>query len=334
MNIAHLPIDTKGNSIWNLEELFLDFMAMRGLTVKSLDAMRTRIKMFLMWCNSNGYEDISEFNSNVFRSYVRHLYERDRMDRPGQKMQHSTISRYIIVLRRLAELLIDQKWAYEDYSAGIMLPRPKYKTIQSFTPEQTQLVFDTLKNSRAGYVSTTQTALVLYLILDTGMRISEVLFLRPIDIQPSHRMIKVFGKGEKERLVPVSNRTLVLLHQWIEFRSTGRKDFIFRSNRTNQPLTSAVFRSALRTVKKNIGDELGIDSLRVSPHTFRHTFARNWIVGGGDAFSLRIIMGHSSMRTTEKYVYLWGTDLVGAHDRVIPTRDIMFDLDFTRRSQF
>lgn len=325
MNVAHLPIQTN-TKIPDLVELFLDFMAMRGLSATSLEAMKTRIKMFINWCSSKGYTEVTELNRDVFRSYVRYLYERDRMDRPGTKMQHSTIARYIIALKRLAELLIDHKWAYENYAEGISLPVPKHRTIQSFTPEQTQIIFDTLRSARTNYVSRTQTALVLYVILDTGLRISEVLNLRPLDINTSARLIKVIGKGDKEREVPVSLKTIAMLQSWILHRDTERGGFIFRAYKTNRPLTSAVFRNALRTVKKNIGDTLGIDALRLSPHTFRHTFARNWIVNGGDAFSLRLILGHTSMRTTEKYVFLWGTDLVGAHDRVLPTKNINFEM--------
>ncbi|MNW44025.1 Tyrosine recombinase XerD [compost metagenome] len=200
MNVAQLPMIVDNTVISDLEELLLDFMAMRGLTIKSLEAMRTRINMFLVWCESKEYTKISDLSSDVFRSYVRYLYERDRMDRPGQKMQHSTIARYIIVLKRLSELLLDRKWAYEDYSTGIVLPKSKYKTIQSFTPEQTQLIFDTLITSKIGSVSKIQTALILYVILDCGLRISEVLSLKPIDVNPSARLVKVLGKGEKERL--------------------------------------------------------------------------------------------------------------------------------------
>lgn len=137
-----------------------------------------------------------------------------------------------------------------------------------------------------------------------GLRVSELTDLRISDLFLEDNIIRVTGKGDKERLVPINDyaikflkiyRDEVRVHQEIQ---KGHEDFIFL-NRRGKKLTRAM----IFTLSRNLADAAGIKK-KISPHTFRHSFATHLVEGGANLRAVQEMLGHESITTTEIYTHL------------------------------
>ncbi len=151
---------------------------------------------------------------------------------------------------------------------------------------------------------------LICLLLDTGLRIDEALSLTPKQIDFDNMVIRVKGKGNKERLVPMSLELRKILFRFLKNVDPPALVFTTRSGgKLNQRHVLGEF--------KLWATHLGITGVRVSPHTCRHTFAVNYIRRGGNLEYLRRILGHTSIETTQKYLESLGIqDLQRVHDRL------------------
>ncbi len=137
-----------------------------------------------------------------------------------------------------------------------------------------------------------------------GLRVSELTNLKLSAIDFNEQFIKVVGKGNKERLVPISNRALKEIQYYLEnYRHAldikkEAEDFLFL-NRRGKPLT----RVMIFTIIKNLVIDSGIKK-QVSPHTFRHSFATHLVEGGADLRAVQDMLGHESIITTEIYTHI------------------------------
>jgi integrase/recombinase XerD len=141
---------------------------------------------------------------------------------------------------------------------------------------------------------------VSLLILDTGLRIREVLGLTKTRVDFDNMLLKVKGKGNKFRLVPFSPECRKVL-----FKASNRHRFDLVFSTRNGTLVTP--RNFLRDFKI-LGRRLAIKGVRLSPHTLRHTFAVNFLQSGGDIYLLSRILGHSSVKTTEVYLKSLGVE--------------------------
>jgi site-specific recombinase XerD len=154
---------------------------------------------------------------------------------------------------------------------------------------------------------------ILLLFLDTGLRLSELAALRMADLRPDGS-VKVMGKGARERIVPVGSVARQALARYLWVRSTPDADQpIFRSERGGGPLGGRGIQQVFRGLKLRAGVPG-----RCSPHSLRHTFARSYLVNGGDAFSLQRILGHATLDMVKRYVALADSDLATRHRLASP----------------
>jgi integrase/recombinase XerD len=145
--------------------------------------------------------------------------------------------------------------------------------------------------------------------LDTGLRVNELLCLTRLDVDLENLMLRVKGKGNKHRLVPMSIELRKLLYRHLALH----KHAIVFCTRDGCKLTQS---NLLRDFKGGC-EKLGIVGVRCSFHTLRHTFAVGYLRAGGNLFYLSRILGHTSVKTTEKYLQSLGVeDLLAVHDRL------------------
>jgi site-specific recombinase XerD len=162
-------------------------------------------------------------------------------------------------------------------------------------------------------VNETRTHTAALLILDGGYRISEVLALPYEAVDFDNLAVKVRGKGGKHRLVPLSAEMRKKLFRFAGKRS-GPGVLVFGTRRN----TLVTVRNFERDLKV-IGEKLGITGVRFSPHTLRHSFAACYLKNGGNLFYLSKILGHSTVKTTERYLQsLQIGDLQAVYDRLSP----------------
>ena len=157
---------------------------------------------------------------------------------------------------------------------------------------------------------------MLELLYATGMRVSELLALKAEYVNLQDGWVRVLGKGSKERLIPVHERALALLKQFLQTRQRRfphAVDAEIFLNRRGRRLSRVQFWRDLQVLAKRVGLEG-----RVHPHVLRHTFATHLLQGGADLRSLQEMLGHSSLSTTQIYTHLEKSGLKDSHRRYHP----------------
>jgi site-specific recombinase XerD len=165
-------------------------------------------------------------------------------------------------------------------------------------------------------VASRRDRLIIALLLDTGLRLSELAGLRVGDLLPDG-YLRVRGKGGKERLVPLGTVTEARLPDYLAHgrpRPVGRDvDHIFLA-RDGRPLSPVAIQHALR----RLGRRAGLTGVRTNPHTFRHTFAKLYLLNRGDLFSLQRILGHTTLDMVRRYVNLDTGEVKRQHAQASP----------------
>jgi integrase/recombinase XerD len=203
-------------------------------------------------------------------------------------------------------------------------PKPEQRAIIPFTQSDLRAMLAALDRS-APYTrpgkrecshslgAAVRNRAILLLLLDTGVRASELCELKLTDTDLSNRRILVMGKGKKERFIPLSPSTAQALWRYISTRPTPQDN----TDRTFlTPVGRALDRHDLLKILRRIGHRAGVAD--VHPHRFRHTFAITFLRNGGNAYALQEILGHSSMTMVRRYLALAQTDLEQAHRHASP----------------
>lgn len=154
---------------------------------------------------------------------------------------------------------------------------------------------------------------VVTLFLDTGLRLSELVGLTIEDVHLQDGWQKVFGKGEKERIVPFGTRATKALGRCLSFYRPEEADTdSFFVNRDGSPITGNTVKMLFTRfrAKANVP--------RLHPHLLRHTFATSYLMAGGDVFSLQAILGHTTLEMTRRYVNLASSHVAIQHRRFSP----------------
>ena len=156
---------------------------------------------------------------------------------------------------------------------------------------------------------------IMLVFLSTGIRRAELSNLKIKDIRWDMDCIVVHGKGGKERTVPIATKLRMVLARYLSFREKWMKghvicDYLFLSVNYRQKLTPAGV--------WQIFSKSPLTGERVSPHTWRHSMARLWILNGGSLVTLQQILGHSDISTTRKYIYLASEDVGIENERYNP----------------
>lgn len=172
-----------------------------------------------------------------------------------------------------------------------------------------------LKAAKATDQPLRDVSLVLTLF-DTGVRLAEVIGLRATDLLPERGVLRVIGKGDKERSVPIGTRALGAVSAYRRREREPRHggvQHLFLS-RSGQPMTRSCVSIRLALLSKTAG----LSREQAAPHAFRRGFAVEFLRNGGDVFTLQQILGHSSLEMTRRYVNFLDEDLKAAHLRFSP----------------
>jgi integrase/recombinase XerD len=190
------------------------------------------------------------------------------------------------------------------------LPQPK-KVIRVFTEAHVQAL---IRFRPKGQFEWRLYALVC-LLIDTGARIDEVLTALVSNTDLDSLVVKVRGKGDKERLLPISVEMRKIL--WVYLSKKRFKvpsDYLFPTRDGNK----LEYHNTLRDIKE-LCSRLGIEGVRLSPHGFRHFYSCNFMRRGGDIYRLSRLLGHTSVKTTEIYLRSMGVEMVqDAQQRLSP----------------
>ncbi len=214
-----------------------------------------------------------------------------------------TQARIISGVKAFYKFLLMEDMINVDPSELLEGPKLRRKIPDVLSYEEIRLIFDSMDVSdvkKGGH----RNRAILETLYACGIRVSELVNLKLSNYFPEEGFVRVIGKGDKERIVPIGGSAINQISQYVEHtRKTlniahGHEDFVFLNRRGKKLSRVMVF----LVIKKAV-EEAGIDKV-VSPHTFRHSFATHLVEGGADLRVVQDMLGHESITTTEIYTHL------------------------------
>lgn len=193
---------------------------------------------------------------------------------------------------------------------NLELINEKKEVIKTFTLEQIKKLFKAPDlETFTGFRDFT----IMLLMLETGVRVRELIDIRLNDVKLNDGYVVVNGKNGEQRQLPIQNKVNAQITKYLEVRGEVNTDYLF-VNIYDQPLSKRQVQDRI----KEYGKKAGIKDVRVSPHTFRHTFAKLAIKNGADVFTLQKILGHSTLDMVRKYVNYFSDEVADAHKKFSP----------------
>ena len=210
-----------------------------------------------------------------------------------------TVLNYHVGLAAIWTWALKQGYVAKHIIRMVDAPRPAIIVIEPYTEADIHALLGATKHKNAD-----RDRAIIYLLLDTGARASELVGINKADINLEKRTIKVLGKGNKQRLLPFSKTTALVLSFYLE--SVQNRPF---------PIT----RTGLRLLMWRLGKRAGVSDCH--PHRFRHTFAITYLRNGGDIYTLQAILGHTTLDMIRRYLAIAQVDIEKVHQRASPVEN-------------
>jgi integrase/recombinase XerD len=262
----------------------------KGLSPKSVEAYLHDVQLLADFL---GEDKIADATFEELQKFLKHLYESDFNARSQ--------ARIVSGMRAFYRYLIYASVREDDPTELLDAPKIGMHLPDVLTVEEIQSIMDVIDLSTPEGHRNRAMVEVMY---GCGLRVSELVTLRLSNLFFDDGFIKVVGKGNKERLIPIGTTAMKMVNLYVNGKrkelkiKKGEEDYVFLNRRGAHLTREMVFMLVKKWVKA-----AGIDKT-VSPHTFRHSFATHLIEGGADLRAVQEMLGHESITTTEIYTHL------------------------------
>ena len=269
-------------------EAFLLHLQNKNFSALTIKSYREDLEMFLSFFRSRGQNDIHHFTSANIRSFLAAMQTQHNFSR-------NTILRKIASLRSFAAYLLEQGELRRNPFK--LLPAPKRQKIlpKFLTVPETLRLLDTSAHTKMA----PRDRALFELMYSSGLRRSEVTGLKIKDVDFFNGIVKVFGKGAKERIVPVTDAALSAMKDYLACRKNPQPTEALFLNKNGRPLTG----DGLAYIFKNTAIAAHL-ARKVTPHSLRHSFATHLLNNGCDLRSLQEMLGHKSLSSTQVYTHV------------------------------
>lgn len=286
---------------------WLDSLAVeRGLSKNTLDAYRRDLERLADDLAEHKAGAPSTADRKTLAAHLRRLRQRGLSPR--------TIHRGLSSLRSFYAFLVAEGTRKDDPSIHLEAPRLAQPLPKVLSEDQVERILAAPDVSEVLGLRNKAMFEVLYA---TGLRVSELVGLTLHQLRLDQGFLLAFGKGSKERLVPVGETAELWARRWLEKGrpglAEGRHDRVFVNHR-GRPLSRRGFWGILR----NAAVEAGVDPEQVSPHVLRHSFATHLLEHGADLRAVQMMLGHADVSTTQIYTHIHKARLQGIYDRYHP----------------
>ena len=275
-----------------LGDFYLYLEKERGFSIHTLRAYKNDLNRFESFLSNNSITGLRDVDRNIIRDFLGFEFD--------AKLSSKTVARRLASIKSFFKYLMRSEQIINNPALHVKSP----KIPQSLPDFIDQKVIDTLMESPD--VSTPigmRDRAILELFYSTGIRLSELIALNIRSVDSVRQLIKVNGKGDKERLIPFGNRAKFWLENYLKNRvllstSTSQKIPLFVNMKEKRVPTSTVQRRIRNYIKfVAVGKRLG-------PHILRHSFATHMMDKGADIRAVKDLLGHSSLSSTQVYTHI------------------------------
>ena len=291
---------------------FLDYLTYeRNVSPNTIGAYRDDLESFIGFlCNDyftmgRDQLELARVDHLTVRSYLAHLSRRN--------LSRASVARHLSALRTFFKYLVREGITEANPARTVATPkREKHLPAVMQTSDVALLLEQPDTSTTLGL----RDAAFLELMYASGLRISELVGIDIDDIELRARLVKVHGKGSKERIVPFGSKAEAAVRAWLAVRSEIVHDLDEQAifvNYRGQRITT-------RSVRRLFDDYLRQAALRsgISPHTLRHSFATHLLNAGADLRGIQELLGHASLSTTQKYTHLNDSQLLAVYKKAHP----------------
>ncbi|WP_213521168.1 site-specific tyrosine recombinase XerD [Nonlabens sp.] len=265
----------------------------RGLSINTIKAYKRDLKKLSLWLEENDMEDLPiSIPQDSLRTYIYEL---------AKRVQPRSQARAISSLKAFFEYLILERYREDQPMALIEAPKTGRKLPDTLSTTEIDLLINSIDRSTP---EGERNRAMLETLYACGLRVSELISIKISDLFFNEGFLKVTGKGDKQRFVPIGTYTIKIIERYKnEVRihvpiKPEHSDTLFL-NRRGAGLTRAM----IFHIIKQQAIQAGIKK-SISPHTFRHSFATHLLENGADLRSIQMMLGHESITTTEIYMHV------------------------------
>ena len=287
-------------------EAFVNYLRVeRGLSVNTIDAYRRDVSGFLDFTHRRKLL-LDQVDRRELIAYLQELY---------QRLSPRSISRKIVSLRSFYRFLLLDGYLSNDPTEALETPRTWRSLPKYLSQEEVELLLE-------GPDLTTRHGIrdraMLEVLYATGLRVSELVRLRKDEINTDVGFLRIVGKGNKERIVPLGEKAIDRLHEYLRDayphfkRRSPSSRYVFLTQQ-GRPMSRQYF---WMTVEK-LGRKAGIRE-KLSPHVLRHSFATHLLENGADLRAVQMMLGHADISTTQIYTHITRQRLKQIYDKLHP----------------
>lgn len=291
----------------NIEEAILEFLNFclfeKGLSDKTITSYRNDLEVYRLFLKGNGIERVNSITSGNIKDFLKERYNKE---------ETSTIAHNLTVIKNFHKYLARLNYTDSDVSLFVDRPKLRKHLPKTLSIEDIDILLDIPLNTVFDY----RNRAMLELMYGTGLRVSELINLTVNDIDMTNCVIRVMGKGSKERVVLIGEYSINYLNLYLERRSLMLKekstDKLFLNNHGE-----GITRQGFFKILKQLLKEKGLNT-NVSPHTLRHSFATHLLNRGADLRSIQELLGHSDISTTKIYTHVSNEKVINDYDKYHP----------------
>ena len=290
-----------------LIDQYLDYLLVeKGLSKTTLESYSRDIIRYQDYLIQNGKTNVSEDDTALIIKYLIHLRNSGLIARSR--------ARHLVSLRGFYRFLVQEKILANDPTGLVDLPKTSLKLPDVLSVQEINLL---LNAPDAKKPLGARDAAMLEILYAAGLRVSELVNLKVQDVNLEAGFVRIFGKGSKERIVPIGlHAREKILHYLENFRNPLLKNisspFLFVA-RAGKPMTRQGFWKLLRRYALKAGLVK-----KITPHSFRHSFASHLLEGGADLRAVQVMLGHVDISTTQIYTHVAREHLKNIHTKYHP----------------
>jgi site-specific recombinase XerD len=290
----------------NIKTEFLSYLkSERGFSDHTLESYSNDIGVFIDYCSTifSGYTiDLDLIDTNTIRRFIGSEMEKVYITKKEKRSYHSkTIARRLAAIKSLFNYLYNFEKIKDNPAMHLRTPKTD-KNLPVIVRENdiVSLMEEPIKNPITNEIEGERDHAILEMLYATGLRLSELLSINICDIDRKSKLVKVMGKGGKERIVPIGKVALNSIESYL--KKLGKS---IRSN-YEDPLfvNKKGKRLPKRTLQRRIKKYLEVTMGGGTVHTLRHTFATHLVNSGADILTVKELLGHSSLSSTQHYTRL------------------------------